>query len=100
MEADFCAIKTTRRDSRVGRRDASSIRAVRRPRRGLAAIAVALPNAGAGFLVAAHRQLQAVDAARAPLDPADADRRVEQGKMLVSHGSLPCVNKSTSWREI
>src|SRR6202041_751524 len=33
-------------------------------RRGLADIAVALPNAGAGLLITAHRQLQTVDAAR------------------------------------
>ena len=60
-------------------------------RRRLRDIAVALADAGAGLVLAAHRQLHAVDAARAPLDAAEADRGVEQGKMLVGHGWLQIV---------
>src|SRR5580698_6025061 len=57
-------------------------------RRRLADVATALPDTGTGLLVAAHRQLQSIDAARTPLDAANTDRGVEQGKMLVSHGTL------------
>ena len=60
-------------------------------RRRLRDIAVALADAAAGLVLAAHRQLHAVDAALAPYDAAAADRGVEDRKMLVGHGSLHIV---------
>src|SRR5450631_129988 len=57
-------------------------------RRSLRNIAMALANAGAGLVLAPHRQLHRIDAARAPRDAAAADRGVEYCKMLVAHGWL------------
>ena len=57
-------------------------------RRGLGDIAAALADAGTGLVLVAHRKLHAVDAARAPLDAAGADRGIEERKMLVGHGWL------------
>ena len=58
---------------------------IRQRRRGLDAEQIALANAGAGFFLAAHRQLHAIDAARAPFDAAGSDRGLKKGKMLVGH---------------
>jgi hypothetical protein len=49
---------------------------------------MALADAGAGFVLAAHRQLDRIDAARPPRDAAAADGGVEYREMLVGHGRL------------
>ena len=51
-------------------------------------VAVALADAVAGLLLAAHRQLHRIDAAIAPRDAAGADRGVEDGKTVAGHGWL------------
>ena len=53
-----------------------------------------LADAGADLLLTAHRELRAVDAARAPGDGAEADPGVEQGKMLVGHDWVPGLASS------
>ena len=56
---------------------------------GLGGVGMALADAGADLLLAAHGQLRAVDTTRAPGDGTEADPGVEQGKMLVGHGLVP-----------
>src|SRR5262249_54248706 len=54
-----------------------------RCRLGFGDVALALANACEGFLAAAHRQLHAVDAARAPFNAANADGGIEQTEMMI-----------------
>src|SRR5262249_56880028 len=56
-----------------------------RGRLGFGDVALALANACEGFLAAAHWQLHAVDAARAPFNAANTDWGVEQAEMMVLH---------------
>jgi len=49
-------------------------------------VAITLADAGAGLVLARHRQLDRIDAARSPSDAAAADRGVEYCKTVFGHG--------------